>query len=370
MKPWIRVNAKLAEDAQVRAFAKALLPDRRLADAVAAVCGLLVTLWGQLAEHRPSGDVSDCDDDQLEGWAKWWGEPGAFATLWRQTFVVRGVVQDWEEYNGKALQQLAADAKRKREARAGGAAAKRPVGRPADTSQGNLGLSGVNGDVNGDEVNNPVGERGNVETVEKLPPVDRIVRTAHGEVTFPADATRLLEAFYQGQPQRMADAARQLLAALGPGALLEKDVAVRAVDSNHLAEACRAVLQTPPRKRDLAVRFVLFQLRDTYLEVHARQAARHRATEASAREQRVAEAQRYVDGIGGLWDKIEAEVDALLPVHQQGKPTPARNLMLETAVLDAFERQRTLDRDTPFAAEAPPPAPKPVAEIPPDLLEE
>lgn len=381
--PWIRVNAALADDAEVRAFALALLPAMKPREAIAATCGLLVTLWGELADHQPNGVVSACDDDQLEAWARWWGEPGTFAQAWRDRFTSRGVVKDWEEYNGRALKRLEADAERKRIARGAKPSAKKALPRPADSPQGELDMSSVNGDGDGDGDGQLQADRvvrkpePTPARAQPEPPADRTIRTEHGEVTFPADAQRLLERFYRTDPARMADAARQLLGALGPGAILERGVAVRAVNPEHLAEACRAVLVEPPRNEALAARFVLLRLRDTYLEVASRIEAEQRQRERAEKDERVQAAQSYVDAIGGLWDRIEAEVDALLPVHLQGKPSPARNLMLETAVLDAFERKRTLEPDAPFAAERPAAsesrravATSLPAQIPPDLLEE
>lgn len=221
------------------------------------------------------------------------------------------------------------------------------------------------------------------------PPADQQVQTPQGQVTFPKEGAQLIRHFYGGNPARAADAGKQLLAALGAGAKLEKGVFVRAHDTEHLRWACKAVLADPPDKPELAARFVLLKLRDTFLEVKARHERVTRATEASAREDLLAEAQRYVDGIGGLWDLIESEVDAMLEPAQRGKPSPSRNIMLEAAVLDAFERQRALgdgsvsaSRRAPGASIAGPPSPptqewQPAqpdsgrkTEIPADLLEE
>lgn len=391
MVPWIRVNAALADDEEIRAFAFALLPDLPKRLAVSATCGFLVTLWGQIAEARPNGNVALCDDDQIEVWAKWSGAPGAFAALWRARFTSRGLVQDWEEYNGKALRRLEADAERKRLSRGAGPSGpksgKRPVDRPADSPQRVLDLSSVNGNGNGDEElqagrivteldHAPPRAEPPLPPPRTEPPADRIVRTANGEVTFPAHATVLLERFYPADPARMADAAKQLLATLGQGAVLQRGVLVRAVDSAHLGWACQEVLKTPPDKGELAARFVLLKLQETFAGVRASRDQELRRREEAEKEHRVGEAQQYVDAIGGLWDKIEMEVDALLPFDMQGKPSPSRNLLLEAALLDAFERQRQLDDETPFVAPRPTPpgrapAPPPLpASIPAELLEE
>ena len=399
MIPWIRVNAALADDEQVRAFAKALLPDRRVPEAVAATCGLLTTLWGQIAEHKPSGLVSGCDDDQIESWAKWWGTPGAFAALWRSAFTSRGAVQDWEEYNGAALRRRSDDAERKRLSRGGKASAQTsmdlgedapkddPAPRPRRVLRTVRKTSSVDGHGNGDVQNKagrevkepnpaPALEEAAEQAAPNDPPTDRIVRTADGEVTFPAQATALLERFYLTNPSRMADAAKQLLAALGPGAVVRKGVFARAADSAHLGWACQEVMKAPPDDEELAALWVLKKLQDTFEDVAARREREVRTREEAAKQHRVDEAQQYVDAIGGLWDKIEGEVDALLPFDMKGKPSVARNLLIETALLDAFDRQRQLDDDAPFKPPRPSPpgqkpAPAPIpASIPPELLED
>jgi hypothetical protein len=399
MIKWVRVNARLADDVQVRRFAVALLPSLPARAAVCATEGLLVNLWGQLAESAPSGDVSGCDDDQIEAWARWWGEPGAFASAWRGEFTSRGHVQDWEDYNGAALRRLSEDADRKRRKRGGKASAQtsmdlgedapqdNPAERPQSVQRTVRRTSAVNGNGDGNGqlkagrvVTEQIPAREDAEVAATAAPndqpTDRVVRTAGGEVTFPAQATALLERFYPKNPARMADAAKQLLAALGPGAVVKKGDFARAVDSAHLAWACQEVLKAPPDDEELAALWVLKKLQDTFEDVSARREREVRTREEAAKQHRVDEAQQYVDAIGGLWDKLEAEVDALLPFDLQGKPSVARNILLESALLDAFERQRQLDDDAPFKPPRPePPGQKPAppalpAAIPPELLED
>lgn len=383
--PWIRVNSRLLDDLQVRRLAIVLGIPGGVRCSVAATAGLLVALWGQLVEGAPSGDVSAVDDDQIETWARWWGKAGVFAAAWRTEFVQDGQVQDWEAYNGAALRRRADDAERKRRERGGAPSSPRPTDSPKPPKR----TSSVNGDGHGDGEHPAAAVVADHPTTPPAPPADSVVQTAAGSVTFPKEAQALLRKFYGGNAEKAADAARQLLGALGSGAKLDRESVVRAYDHEHLRWACRMVLAEPPNKPELAARFVLLKLRDTYLEVKARHEKAARATESEEREDLVAEAQRYVDGIGGLWDLIETEVDGLLEPAQRGKPSPSRNILLEAAVLDAFERKRTLgDGSAPAARRAPgastagPPAPptqpwQPAqldsgkrAEIPADLLEE
>lgn len=60
------------------------------------------------------------------------------------------------------------------------------------------------------------------------------------------------------------------------------------------------------------------------------------AHKGRAAENTLAEAEQYVDGIGGLWDAIEAELDAVSPER-----TPAREVLYRTTVLEAFSTKRT-----------------------------
>jgi hypothetical protein len=113
---WIRVSAALANDADVRALARHLFaPAERngtnstlshdsSADvpawlAVAATEGFLVNVWSQVAEHREDGVIADVDDDLLEQWARWRGEPGRFAGAFVERFVSAGKINRWDEFN-------------------------------------------------------------------------------------------------------------------------------------------------------------------------------------------------------------------------------------------------------------------------------
>jgi len=78
----------------------------------------------------------------------------------------------------------------------------------------------------------------------------------------PNEANELLERFYSGDVDRRHDAVDQLRASLDRGAKISRGKYVKARDAAHLAACCQAVLDDPPRKQDLAVRFVLLKLND------------------------------------------------------------------------------------------------------------
>lgn len=112
---WIRVNARLADDHLVRSFARALFPTTPVWLSVHTACGLLVTLWGRVIDEQEDGRLADRDDDVLEEWAKWRGDPGAFAALVRGTFLdPAGVILEWDTYAGPLIRRRERDRNRKR----------------------------------------------------------------------------------------------------------------------------------------------------------------------------------------------------------------------------------------------------------------
>jgi hypothetical protein len=112
---WIRVNARLADDPEVRSFARALFPAMPVWLSVHTSCGLLVTLWGRVIDEQEDGRLTDRDDDVLEEWAKWRGDPGAFAALVRSTFLDdAGVLKEWDTYAGPLIRRRERDRVRKR----------------------------------------------------------------------------------------------------------------------------------------------------------------------------------------------------------------------------------------------------------------
>ena len=107
---WVRVSATLADDKDVRRFARSIFapPEQNGAAPfwmlLAAAEGLLVNVWGEVADHAPDGSLEGIDDEQLEEWARWRGSPGHFASLFRQEFVSDGIIKRWIEFNGKLLE--------------------------------------------------------------------------------------------------------------------------------------------------------------------------------------------------------------------------------------------------------------------------
>lgn len=111
---WIRVNARLADDADVRAFAFMLFPKAPAWLAVRTTCGLLVSLWGRVIDEQEDGDLSDRDDYALEEWAGWGGKRGLFAREFRARFTADGKIREWDEYQGTLITRRENDRERKR----------------------------------------------------------------------------------------------------------------------------------------------------------------------------------------------------------------------------------------------------------------
>jgi hypothetical protein len=111
VKLWIRLDAALPRDPEVRELAD------RLGVKKAEAIGLLACAWFAIAEHRPSGDVSDIAPATLEDWAEY--EPrgkakrGAFASAFRDLFTRDGAVRGWKDRQGKLIERMEKDRKRK-----------------------------------------------------------------------------------------------------------------------------------------------------------------------------------------------------------------------------------------------------------------
>lgn len=165
---WIRVDANVSRNAKVRRFRT------RLADgpadsprdifgnvqrvSVAEAVGLLVALWGTLAQQQPDGMVSTISDADLEDWAGWRGTPGWFATAFREFFQDKaGQVHDWDEFAGVLVTRREADKARKqaaRDAAKDGKSAGTSVGHPADRPPDVRQASSRNGNGNGNDTEN------------------------------------------------------------------------------------------------------------------------------------------------------------------------------------------------------------------------
>lgn len=274
---WIRVNASLLDDPEVRNFGKDLFPKAEPWMARAAAAGLLVALWGRLADHQPDGSVITRDDEQLEEWAQWKGKPGAFATAFRERFVdENGVLLEWEKYQGAALARREADRQRKENSRKRGHAVpsladtpttlKRISMRvPVESLPDAVRTSSRNGTVTGTSTKSgTAGPRGNVETVDNLvtsPGTRPATATPSGVVT------RFTARFYRNAtPARRADISGQMAGAMLSTGVQFQGKTVRAVDEDHLDQCCLEVMEDPPRDANAAFVFVLKKLSDTYLE--------------------------------------------------------------------------------------------------------
>jgi hypothetical protein len=101
---WIRVAGDLARRKVTYRVMHALGVSKHEA------MGLLVEFWANVAEHCTGGYVADVSDMQLDAWADWRGEPGAFASFVRANHLdADGRVNEWEEYAGKLEQRREAD---------------------------------------------------------------------------------------------------------------------------------------------------------------------------------------------------------------------------------------------------------------------
>ncbi len=113
MKLWIRLDASLPRDPEVAELAE------RVGVKKAEAIGLLACVWSAVAEHRPSGDVSGISAATLEDWAEF--EPrgkvkrGTFAAAFTSLFVKDGMVRGWKERQGKLIERMEKDRKRKQE---------------------------------------------------------------------------------------------------------------------------------------------------------------------------------------------------------------------------------------------------------------
>ena len=278
---WIRVNAALLDDPEIREFGKVLYPRLPAFTARAAAAGHLVALWGQLANHQPDGIVTRRDDEQLEEWAQWKGTAGNFAESFRARFVDdNGKVLEWDEYQGAALARREADRQRKENARKRG----QPVPELADTPTT---LKRIRTTVSVDSLPDSVrtSGRNGTATVKPLPAAKQDLREGeappHSDVenssadfakaaataTASAVVTRFTAKFYaRSTPEKRMDIARQMTHAMLSTGVLHKGEKVRAVDADHLDEVCLSLMEEPPRDQSEVFAYVLAGVKATYLE--------------------------------------------------------------------------------------------------------
>lgn len=108
-------------------------------------------LFSRLADNGSDGNVANLHPDILEEWAGWTGEAGAFDAAFRASFVTDGVIDGWEERQGKLIARQQADRDRKRAERRR-KFQRTSSGRPADAPRDIRVTSGCNEDDNGNGI--------------------------------------------------------------------------------------------------------------------------------------------------------------------------------------------------------------------------
>lgn len=267
--PWIRVNAALLDDKDVRRFGIDLLPKIEPWAARAAGAGFLTALWGKMSTLQPDGSVAHRDDEQLEEWAQWKGKAGHFATLFRERFVDQhGVIVLWEEYQGAALARRAADKLRKASARASGQPADVPADTPPDSPRDVRVTSGRNENENENETNTNSGTAEATPDLSKGEPrpqktVENPVHIADGyEIS--ATVRRFMARFYgAATAKRREEVAREITAGILHNGVKLKGEIVQAVDVQHLDDMCQEVMEDPPRQTNAAWVIVLMKIQET-----------------------------------------------------------------------------------------------------------
>lgn len=109
--PWIRVHANLSKKKVIGRLMTALDVTKHEA------MGLLVELWGNVAQHTERGVVRDLPATLLEDWAGWRGEAGRFAKFVLEHHTTDGVINEWDEYAGRLEERRDNERKRKADGR-------------------------------------------------------------------------------------------------------------------------------------------------------------------------------------------------------------------------------------------------------------
>lgn len=211
---WIRVETNVSENDKVRSFADDLsadIPRKGRGFSVDASVGLLIRLWGQVAEHRPDGDLSGITDHTIEDWALWRGKPGAFAKSFRRRFMQGDVLHGWSERQGKLAAQASAERARKRRGRSAdtvtsSSSVVRDIGNQGDKKEKKNGVLGHSADI-----------PRYLETLARLPETDRpalegLVRAAQRPVPLVGEIAALLDGMHgpQASPEAVGQALRDL----------------------------------------------------------------------------------------------------------------------------------------------------------------
>jgi hypothetical protein len=143
---WIRVSANLSRRKVTWRLTETCLahfpipPGAPRSLMQKAAMGFLMELWGNIAEHTVDGRIAGLPDAQLEQWAGWDGEQGAFARWLRAQHldVETGTVNEWDDFAGALQAKRASDAQRQREKRDRDRRARRDADR-ADQFEAKLG---------------------------------------------------------------------------------------------------------------------------------------------------------------------------------------------------------------------------------------
>ena len=99
---WIRVASDLADSPKVGALSRELRVTRDSAFA------RMVTLWGWVARHAPTGDLTSVPDSEVADGAKWRGRPERFVAGLQAAGLMDGrIIHDWDRMNGRSLAECA-----------------------------------------------------------------------------------------------------------------------------------------------------------------------------------------------------------------------------------------------------------------------
>lgn len=317
MASWIRVDTNLGRDPRV------LRAKRLLGVSAPTMLGMLVLLESEIAERHPSGELAAFDLETLADWGDWTGDLSLFERA-IGVLTEGGKLFNWDQTQGRRLEELAKDAERKRQERERKAAlraARRAKGDAVDdeerveeegtaedvrrTSAGrhtDVRRNGTERDVDVDEERRDRGARARAEGTPS-PDVDGATghepgRTAAASPAPPRaernaelpddDATtcttcaddhvalhepviaRWRRTFYpaaRSPLERRREVDEQLIDSLGGGAYLTRaDPAVRAFGLTRLVAKCEAMLREqrrkPLRDPDKAIVVLLHKLAD------------------------------------------------------------------------------------------------------------
>lgn len=139
---WIRIDTDIADNEKIQRARNVL------GLSTGQMVGHYVMMLCKLGHYCPDAKLADVHATTLEEYARWQGEPGAFDRAIRENFVTDGVLDGWEERQGKLMLRQERDRTRKKAARAAAKSA-RPQDRPQDAVRTVGSPSGGAATVNG-----------------------------------------------------------------------------------------------------------------------------------------------------------------------------------------------------------------------------